>query len=250
VKQIAEDFKAGLWTFVEDLRQATVGEEPISGYSSRLRAGDVGSRASPESYAEDQDTIRASGAPSRPRASAVFDETPTPASRFMDVQTESRHRRTSSRAKNLKRFSWTPLTVDAYDDEDWSNWDSPTVKSKRWSGTTVNGDVIPSIPEKGADSEGSLYVHSKASFLPPTLPNKLCQANQQSRSRRSSPGLSVPGSMASASTTLEEMLPPMLNRLTPSNLKRTASEFMKEWERSLSVTETPDSDTENTILVE
>lgn len=26
----------------------------------------------------------------------------------------------------------------------------------------------------------------------------------------------------------------MLNRLTPSNLKKTASDFMKEWERSLS----------------
>lgn len=33
---------------------------------------------------------------------------------------------------------------------------------------------------------------------------------------------------------LEELLPPVLNRLTPSNIKRTAADFMKEWERSLS----------------
>lgn len=26
----------------------------------------------------------------------------------------------------------------------------------------------------------------------------------------------------------------MLNRLTPSNLKKTASDFMREWEKSLS----------------
>jgi hypothetical protein len=32
---------------------------------------------------------------------------------------------------------------------------------------------------------------------------------------------------------LEELLPPMLNRLAPSNLKRATSDLMKEWERSL-----------------
>jgi hypothetical protein len=38
----------------------------------------------------------------------------------------------------------------------------------------------------------------------------------------------------SATNKLEELLPPVLNRLTPSNIKRTAADFMKEWERSLS----------------
>ena len=37
----------------------------------------------------------------------------------------------------------------------------------------------------------------------------------------------------SPSPKLEELLPPMLNRLTPANLKRTASDLMKEWEKSL-----------------
>jgi hypothetical protein len=32
---------------------------------------------------------------------------------------------------------------------------------------------------------------------------------------------------------LEELLPPMLNRLAPSNLKKATSDLMKEWERSL-----------------
>jgi hypothetical protein len=38
----------------------------------------------------------------------------------------------------------------------------------------------------------------------------------------------------SSGNKLEELLPPVLNRLTPSNLKETASNFMKEWEKSLS----------------
>ncbi|KAL0640031.1 hypothetical protein Q9L58_000859 [Maublancomyces gigas] len=45
-KQIAEDFKEGLWTFIEDLRQATVGDEAIS---SSVNA--TGIRASPHGNA-------------------------------------------------------------------------------------------------------------------------------------------------------------------------------------------------------
>lgn len=45
-KQIAEDFKEGLWTFIEDLRQATVGDEAIN---SSVNA--TGIRASPHGSA-------------------------------------------------------------------------------------------------------------------------------------------------------------------------------------------------------
>lgn len=41
-KQMAEDFKEGLWTFIEDLRQATVGDEAISS-----SVNSTGIRASP-----------------------------------------------------------------------------------------------------------------------------------------------------------------------------------------------------------
>ena len=45
---------------------------------------------------------------------------------------------------------------------------------------------------------------------------------------------------AGAPGKLEELLPPMLNRLTPSNLKKHASDFLTEWEKSLT---TPPSQT-------
>jgi len=163
---VADDFKAGLWTFVEDLRQATVGDEPITGNGTPLRGIDGNSRASQALLGEDQDTIRAS-APPRPHVAGAFEDTPTPPSRFADPLGLGRERSKKEggddqkspkpQTKATKRFSWTPLTVDSYDDNDWSNWDSPTVlSSPRWSGTTVNGDVMSAIPKRGGDNGTAL----------------------------------------------------------------------------------------------
>jgi hypothetical protein len=166
VKQLAEDLKTGLWTFMEDLRQATVGDEPITGQGTYMRGRDGNMRPSvtgvPNSV-DDQDTIRAPGNP-RPRLSSAFDETPK-ASKQAGAENDDedddatgpprpttlRRSKTDAGTRTTKRFSWTPLTIDSYDDNDWSNWDSPGVSSPRWSGTTVGGDIIPSIPEKRAD---------------------------------------------------------------------------------------------------
>ncbi|KAM7196460.1 hypothetical protein V8F33_006177 [Rhypophila sp. PSN 637] len=220
VKQIAQDFKAGLWTFMEDLRQATVGDEPITGQGMYMRGSDGNMRPTMQTGGsrggEDHDTIRAPGANSRARVSSSFYE--TPASRDPDshqseqdagteTATQSQARTKTESQKAAKRFSWTPLPIDSIDDNDWSNWDSPSASSPtRWSGTTVNGDIIPSIPEKQIDEND-------------TPLNKKSSKSQ------------LPGSPTSR---LEELLPPVLNRLTPSNFKRTASDFMKEWEKSLS----------------
>lgn len=217
VKQIAEDFKAGLWTFVEDLRQATVGDEPINGGGIPTRGIDGHIRSGSRTlFGEDQDTIRASTSNARPHVANAFSDTPTPASRFTDVMSkdaeggDNKHQRSSSKAftKANKRFSWTPLTVDSYDDNDWSNWDSPTVNSPRWSGTTVNGDIIPSIPEKSDENGTPLKKMSSAEDYP---------------------FVQSPSALK-----LEELSLGVLNKLTPGNIKRTASDFMKEWEKSLS----------------
>jgi hypothetical protein len=166
---LVEDFRTGLRAFVEDIRQITVGDEPISGHSPRpaghLRRSEsvsLGGRSSP---LVDSDTIRASNHNNnntRVRANAIFDSpspvtsSPTPSS------SSSRSRREGSRdskgkvAKN-KHFSWTPLSLDSVDDNDWSNWESsPTpVKTTRWSGSTIHSgeiDDIQSIPERAEES--------------------------------------------------------------------------------------------------
>ncbi|KAH6640985.1 hypothetical protein F5144DRAFT_484517 [Chaetomium tenue] len=244
VKQLAEDLKSGLWTFMEDLRQATVGEEPITGQGMNVRGTDGNMKLATvrnPNNAGDQDTIRASGNP-RPSVSSAFNGAPKASNQTEEGPEEEdsdnsngpprpttlRRSKTDAGARSTKRFSWTPLSVDAYDDNDWSNWDSPSTQSPRWSGTTANGDIIPTIPEKRADDEGQ---------------NTPLRKQQASRSRAAgppSPTLSVAATevldaIASSPNKLEDLLPQaLMNRLTPSNLKRTASDFMKEWERSLS----------------
>ncbi|KAI0381875.1 hypothetical protein F5Y04DRAFT_61567 [Hypomontagnella monticulosa] len=228
MKQIANDFKQGLWTFVEDLRQATVGDEGISGTTNRT--SDMGSR--------DQDTIRASSTTQRGRipfseSPPSTNETSTPgkqaAGSFSDRYHQ--HRRSVSRAeaaaKTKKHFSWTPLTFDSYDDEDWSNWDTPNVKTARWSGSTVNGGDIVSGDNRGAavgDSEGT---QQHAVGTPPTGPGIL--RRKQSRSELRDPSPQTPR--------FEELPQAILSRLaplTPTNLKNGAGNFIKEWEKSLS----------------
>lgn len=48
------------------------------------------------------------------------------------------------------------------------------------------------------------------------------------------------------SPTLGEILPNMVNRLSPTNIKRTANSLMDEWERSL-LEPRPSTDKENRV---
>ncbi|KAJ2969163.1 hypothetical protein NUW58_g10052 [Xylaria curta] len=209
VKQLANDFKQGLWTFVEDLRQATVGDEAISGTTHRT--AEMGLRSN--KIDSDQDTIRASAA-SRGRIPFPT-ELDSPLNSPSRSSTSSsgdqfQHRRTTSRPepRTRKHFSWTPLTFDNFDDDDWSNWDSPNVKTARWSGSTVNGDIVPAIPERADESEAALRRKRSRGELQPSSPK--------------------------TPSKLEELPQAILNRLTPSNIKSTTSNFIREWERSLS----------------
>ncbi|KAI0805781.1 hypothetical protein GGR55DRAFT_255691 [Xylaria sp. FL0064] len=209
VKQLANDFKQGLWTFVEDLRQATVGDEAISGTTNRT--AEMGLRT--EKMDGNQDTIRASAA-SRGRIpfhTELDSPSDSPSSSSMSNSGDrSQHRRTSSRpeARTRKHFSWTPLTFDNFDDDDWANWDSPNVKTSRWSGSTVNGDIAPAIAEKADENEAVLRRKSSEEELQPSSPK--------------------------TPSRFEELPQAILNRLTPSNIKITTSNFIKEWEKSLS----------------
>lgn len=172
-KQVAGDLSATLWTFVEDLRQATVGDEPfVHRGVSATRNGDSNSRAGPLSDEDQQSTIRAStNGTARSNLARAFtadmQSTPTPAYRSSNLNDQGSNDSGAANAgssktklsrsgskKTNKRFSYTPLTVDAYDDNDWSSWESPTVKSDtvkspRWSGSTMNEDV--SLMKEQAD---------------------------------------------------------------------------------------------------
>jgi hypothetical protein len=162
VPQFVEDFRSGLKAFVEDIRQITVGDEPINGQTGPFATQRGNDQAT--SPSGDHATIRPSnGNAARPRASAAFDlpdsatSTPTPSSKVKDALAKETPAKDKAKLGKSKHFSWTPLSFDSLDDNDWSNWDSPApAKSPRWSGSTINSggaEDIHSIPESKEELE-------------------------------------------------------------------------------------------------
>ena len=157
VPQIVEDFRLGLKAFVDDIRQITVGDEAAAGQSPRpmppARRSTVA--ASGKSSPADQGTIRPSHS-ARPKADAIFDSPGAGTSASASSKAKDASRDMRVKAARAKHFSWTPLSFDSVDDNDWSNWDSPSsAKSTRWSGSTINSsgaEDIQSISEAGEES--------------------------------------------------------------------------------------------------
>ena len=147
---LIEDFRLGLKTFVEDIRQITVGDEPINGQTPvRSPSQPSSSTSMSRTSSGDVETIRPSNA-ARPKVSTAFDLPSSAASTPPPGTPQER-----ARPNRIKHFSWTPLAFDAIDDNAWDNWDSPvSVKSTRWSGSTINSggaEDIQSIPEVGEE---------------------------------------------------------------------------------------------------
>ncbi|KAF4443863.1 hypothetical protein F53441_11322 [Fusarium austroafricanum] len=213
VPQIVEDFKLGLRAFVEDIRQITVGDEPINGQS--IRSNNVSERSE---STRTQDTIRPNR-PLRPKVSTVFEPphnnsettettgTKTSTSTATTSKRPEMPARSKTKSKN-KSFSWQPLGFDSMDDNDWSNWESPASSSKtsRWSGSTIGSGGLDDMSATSDEGE------------PVDSPSK-----------KKSTGYETP----LLSPKLEELLPNIVNQFSPSNLKRTATTLMDEWEKSL-----------------
>ncbi|KFG81103.1 hypothetical protein MANI_014385 [Metarhizium anisopliae] len=220
--QFMQDVRLGFKAFVEDIRQITIGDEPINGQGQSPGQHHAGSmnHSGPSDQARSRNGQTGQRTASRLDASSPVTAPPTPNSTGRDVSPEK------SRPAKSKHFSWTPLGFDSMDDTDWANWESPaTAKSTRWSGSTVHGgpmDDIQSIPEY---EEHTTPVKPKNLQTPILSPTKL-----------------------------EEMLPNMVNRLSPSNIKRTANNLLDEWEKSLMAptasADEPQANKENTTATE
>nr|CAD21413.1 hypothetical protein [Neurospora crassa] len=240
VKGIAQDLRMGLWTFMEDLRQATVGDEPVTGQGMYMRGADgklsmtpmLKSGTASSSHTGGQDGFRASGLNTpRNRSSIASDWAPAvPTSRSTSPPKKSQDstadeslkspsrpapalmRSKTDASRSPKRFSWTPLAMDSVDDNDWSNWEpTGTATSTRWSGTTVNGDIIPSTTsEKRTENDKSVsgkQLVAAASGHSPALVT------------------------TSTNTMLEDPFPSIPTKLRPDNLNKTADYCTKEWEQ-------------------
>ncbi|KAL7801598.1 hypothetical protein V8C43DRAFT_138541 [Trichoderma afarasin] len=193
VASVVEDFKLGFRAFVEDIRQITVGDEPVTGQPQRPMSTSIAN-------AREQDTSKPNHATTHTRTSSN-EGSSTAASTTSQANRTPELKPKNGTGKGNNKFSWTPLGFDSVDDTDWSNWDSPvSTKSARWSGSTINSSGIDDIPEKEDEEDAKPARKADASLLSPTL---------------------------------EDLFPSVVHHLSPSNLKRTANNLMDEWEKSL-----------------
>ncbi|APA13630.1 hypothetical protein SS1G_07710 [Sclerotinia sclerotiorum 1980 UF-70] len=207
VKQITEDVKTGLWNFLEDLRQATVGEEAVNGKASKRSSLDATQRGLNKRISKGSLRGRRGKSPRPdPSSQRTWDSLTGSNPALLDLggalwqdpnSLAAPLKPTNVQKKSARPISFPTATID---DDDWSNWDSPTPKSPmRWSGSsTLSGPVTP----------GNTSSEDEVNILDQHHP------------------------LESPSRT-DEIQWPALDNLKPGNLKKTISTAMKEWEKSL-----------------
>lgn len=219
-KQMASDFKDGLWTFIEDIRQATVGEEGINGTEPRTAQAAGGQRAikRPSHIDINPNTpsaVRMSNASTAKRP--PLPKTPSDGPLLSDIAGSfwrerglpepttavvTKMARPGKMAKPIKSVESPPGPPREIED-DWNEWGTPI---RRQSALSSSNDSI-----------------SEQLMSPTSI---------HSSPRTSMDGLSPKPDMLLVKP--RDSIPwPALVKLSPSNLKRTASHLMSEWEKSL-----------------
>ncbi|KAH0003563.1 hypothetical protein KCU78_g13835, partial [Aureobasidium melanogenum] len=213
-KQMASDFRDGLWTFIEDLRQATVGDEGINGTTSRTQSRSPNPSRSP-GLQPSRGSLKPSPNPQPLKRSATTgsrrtnSRSPVPSAAeeiaYLDIGNSfwKEHEPTPAPIlrKPSKKSIRPPAKVNRASTTSLDAWES-------WDPTVPNSDPKPS--------------RSNSSVSEP-------------HTSSSPDGTSPRTSMSSSRDTKRDSLPwPALNKLAPSNLRRTASHLMNEWEKSLS----------------
>ncbi|KAI9658594.1 MAG: hypothetical protein M1821_002154 [Bathelium mastoideum] len=246
-RQMATDFKEGLWTFFEDLRQATVGEEGVAGPPPRPNKPSTKPHSHQSRSAESPNEVHkrtslrphySYNAPNRPaRPLSMVDPSP----KAISQSSPDRPRPAVSRTQSTEFWNKEPLKQ--------SSSATPHAKvglRKKSLGfgkdtQQTNSDVEEpwdtwDTPEKRATPLASSSNTSQASATPTstaaTSPTSASEASAASgRSAKETPEGTRTQKADSAK---RDPIPwPALQKLTPGNLKRTASNLMSEWEKSL-----------------
>lgn len=216
-KQLASDFKDGLLTFIEDIKQATVGEEAIAQGDS---SGPQGTPARGTRKPSPGRPTLARAASSKKSGSQQSDDIADDFWKehgLSEPKTVPTHKKTH--ALKHTQTPQKPAKEDEFDE--WDNWDTPNDKYADKAAPDSDESDEPSSPVSGqASSRTSTRYHSKRH-----------DSKASSLTTTSSAGLA--DDAASQDTKRNSMPWPDLVKLSPNNLKRTASHLMKEWEKSL-----------------
>ncbi|KAL2863228.1 uncharacterized protein BJX67DRAFT_264367 [Aspergillus lucknowensis] len=221
-KQMASDLKEGLWTFLEDIRQATVGDEGINATASRTMQPSRNRDSSSTSRSRDRLSVQI-GAPSQSPSSAskrTRTKTSGNNSKSADIEasfwSEFGIDSSAQKSPNALRTPQTPgappnshkrgdpNTLDV--DETWDDWDTPQPKKSH------------------TPSSSRSTIESRQDQSPVTQTSSPRTSTSFGDWRHDIPDPSV-----------SDGIPwPALTQAAPPNLTRTAANLMAEWERSLS----------------
>ena len=227
-KQMATDIKDGLMTFFEDIRQATIGQEGITGTTTRITQNTKEGRPITKTPAprgrgnSRENTHRStSGSSTRTKPSSTT-QAPDP---LIDIGTSFWHENgfeaTTPLAKappNPSKLSAThhhthvtPMSKPKDLDDAWDTWGTPQAPRTR---------PYPSPPSSGSPTPSSSGPRTPASSASPP---PAADSAASTRTLR-------PADAAAANAAIPW---PAIHKLAPSNLRRTASHLMGEWERAL-----------------
>lgn len=139
-KKMASDLREGLWTFFEDMRQATVGEEGIHGTATRAIGSGRGQRRGPRRLQISEQERNGEGTKSEKRVEGpkgkvsimARDETETPSddpikekSFWSEFGLETPSKKTTSVVSAGKQQNSETDVSHVDIDDSWDIWDSP-----------------------------------------------------------------------------------------------------------------------------
>lgn len=211
-KQIANDIKDGFWTFFEDLRQATVGDDIGAAESKERRPSrkDI-PRHTPTDGSRRESPVRG-GSKNLVPPPIVGLGLDIPTKPALSVSTSKLNRPKTKRAPPSEH---KPL-FDDFDDS-WDTWPSPPPKSSP------------------ARSNSTISVNHGR--------NSLTTATSSRTSTSSTADATLYTNTVDVKS--RDALPwPALEKLHPGHLRRTASHLMEVWEQSLS----PDRDEQEAVV--
>jgi hypothetical protein len=226
-KQMATDFSNGLFTFIEDIRQATVGDEAVNG------AGD-GSGPSHNRGPSSKSPRNVSG--SRPplnRSASSKKQSQGTGSIGEDFWSEHGLSEPTSTPVNKKTHNIKPAhtpqnqsqggETDFEDDWDWDTPNLPFVAKTTDSRDDSDESDAPASPVIDGDRTiTSASYHASAK-----------RHDSKNSSVATISSSSMPDKSGSRDPKRNSLPWSDLTGLSPSNLKRTASHLMKEWEKQL-----------------
>ena len=236
-RQVANDLKDGLWTFFEDLRQATVGDESIvdppktnKSVQQPLRkptrsegpkrqhkktiSESLGHRATPSRASHHSPTQNASpkgtskGSPSRSRPVV---------SRGQSAELWAKE---SPKVTGLRKKSQVlekdTRQANSQVEEPWDMWDTPEKRNTPMQSSSNISQATPTPTSKAA-----------------TNPTGALDANDSPKQTKSKETPKTKHVTIATSGKRDAIPWPALQKLAPGNLKKTASNLMSEWEKSL-----------------